>query len=168
MTASVFTDLLLPLPTPEAWREKLEIDLAGLGISSFWQGILDETTATAALAGLGIVSGTYLPVLTAVSNVDATTAYRALYPGRQCRDGGRAPRRRPDDRRRHPDTVRYQLPGRIEPHRRRRSVQRHNVDAGQYRWSDPGERSGRPGHGAPLSGTTTNAACGYSFMYTVL
>jgi hypothetical protein len=48
-------------------------------VSDFIRTLLDDADATTALATLGVVSGTYTPTLTAVANVDASTAYVAQY-----------------------------------------------------------------------------------------
>jgi hypothetical protein len=77
--SSVFTNLLLPLPTPASWRAKLEIDLTTLGVSAFMQTLLDDANATAALATLGIIGASYVPTLTNTVNVDASTAFANRY-----------------------------------------------------------------------------------------
>ena len=56
-------------------RAKLEASL----VSTFMLTVLDDTTATAALATLGIVASTYTPTLTSSTNVAASTAYVCLY-----------------------------------------------------------------------------------------
>lgn len=44
------------------------------GVSAFALTLLDDTSATAALATLGVVAGTYTPTLTNTTNLDASTA----------------------------------------------------------------------------------------------
>ena len=56
-------------------RAKLEASL----VSTFMLTVLDDTSATAALATLGITTGTYTPTLTGVANVAASTAYLCRY-----------------------------------------------------------------------------------------
>jgi hypothetical protein len=48
-------------------------------VSDFIRTLLDDTTATAALATLGIISGTYTPTLTNSVNLDASTAFLSRY-----------------------------------------------------------------------------------------
>lgn len=58
---------------------QLMVDLAALGITSFIEGLLNDANAVAALATLGITTGTWTPTLTNVSNVAAFTAQVGQY-----------------------------------------------------------------------------------------
>jgi hypothetical protein len=48
-------------------------------VSDFIRTLLDDADATAALATLGVVSGTYTPTLTNGANVDSSTAFLSHY-----------------------------------------------------------------------------------------